>query len=189
MRDTGDIIRKKGDYTQRQGVCDVPISESDLTNNIPVCHSKIRTFEWIIKLITRELSHKKWWSAAKPVVYSEEERELYRLKEETIKQELLRKIVVNIGNPGDMVTGGAFQTLSSDNSRHIICHLVDEQIQDELGQILLGLAAAVKVINSQRRKVNIERFRSLTTEVYSKIVEVFPWAVISPSVHRILAHS
>ena len=37
--------------------------------------------------------------------------------------------------------------------------------------------------------MNIERFQSLTTEVYSKIVEVFPWAVISPSVHRILAHS
>ena len=114
--DTGDIIRKKGDYTQRQGVCDVPITESDLTRNIPVCHSKIRTFEWIIELITRELSHKKWWSAAKPVVYSEEEKELYRLKKETLKQELLRQIAVNIGNPGDMVTGGAFQTLSSDNS-------------------------------------------------------------------------
>ena len=28
--DTGDIIRKKGDYTQRQGVCDVPITEYDL---------------------------------------------------------------------------------------------------------------------------------------------------------------
>ena len=57
--DTGDIIRKKGVYTQRQGVCDVPITESDLTRNIPVCHSKIRTFEWIIELITWELSHKK----------------------------------------------------------------------------------------------------------------------------------
>ena len=122
-------------------------------------------------------------------MYSEEERELYRLKKETLKQELIRQIAVNIGNPGDMVTGGAFQTLSSDNSRNIICHLVDEQIQDGLGQILLGLSAAIKVINSQRRKVNIERFRSLTTEVYSKIVEVFPWAVISPSVQRILAHS
>ena len=111
------------------------------------------------------------------------------MKKETLKQELIRQIAVNIGNPGDMVTGGAFQTLSSDRSRNIICHLVDEQIQDGLGQILLGLSAAIKVINSQRRKVNIERFRSLTTEVYSKIVEVFPWAVISPSVHRILAHS
>ena len=50
------------------------------------------------------------------MVYSEEEKELYRLKKETLKQELLRQIAVNIGNPGDMVTGGAFQTLSSDNS-------------------------------------------------------------------------
>ena len=72
--DTGKIVKKKGDYSTRQGVCDLPITESDLTKNIPVCHSKIRMFEWFIELLVRNLSHKKWYSAAKPVKFSNEDK-------------------------------------------------------------------------------------------------------------------
>jgi hypothetical protein len=39
--DTGVMVRKSGDYSSRQGVCGAPLTESDLTKNIPVCHSKI----------------------------------------------------------------------------------------------------------------------------------------------------
>lgn len=34
----------------------------------------------------------------------------------------------------------------------------------------------------------MEKLRKLVTEVNLKIVQLFPWAVVSPSVHRILAH-
>ena len=54
---------------------------------------------------------------------------------------------------------------------------------------MLGLCAAVKVINSQKRRANVEKLRELTLEVYLTLVTGFPWAVVSPSVHRILAHS
>ena len=61
--------------------------------------------------------------------------------------------------------------------------------KEDLDIILLGLCAVVKVINSQKRKVNVEKLRILAQEVNLKIVTTFPWAAISPSVHRILAHS
>ena len=32
--ETGEIKKKKGDYSTRQGVCGVPITESDLTKSI-----------------------------------------------------------------------------------------------------------------------------------------------------------
>ena len=35
----------------------------------------------------------------------------------------------------------------------------------------------------------LEKLRTLTQEVNMRIVKTFPWAAISPSVHRILAHS
>ena len=54
---------------------------------------------------------------------------------------------------------------------------------------MLGLCALVKVINSQKRRVDVERVRELGKEVNLKIIELFPWAAISPSVYRILAHS
>ena len=114
-------MKKKADYAIRKGVCDVPITESDLTKNIPVCHSKIRAFEWFNELVVREKSHKKWWSVSKPKVsYSNEEKENYKEVREEVKQEFSEKLAVNIGNPGDMVTGNAFKSFSSDHARETI---------------------------------------------------------------------
>ena len=45
------------------------------------------------------------------------------------------------------------------------------------------------MINSQKRKVNVEKLQQLTKETYMKLVQCFPWCVVSPSVHRILGHS
>ena len=39
------------------------------------------------------------------------------------------------------------------------------------------------------RKNNVYKLKELSTDVYVDILETFPWAVISNSVHRILAHS
>ena len=88
-----------------------------------------------------------------------------------------------------MVTGKAFIKFSSDASRSFYVSLVDENQREDFNFILLGLCATVKVINSQKHHINTDRLRELTQEVYEKIVLCFPWAVISPSVHRILAHS
>ena len=37
------------------------------------------------------------------------------------------KVRVNIGNPGDMVTGAAFQKFSSDFARNVLCILLEEE--------------------------------------------------------------
>ena len=66
-------MRKTGDYAKRQGVCGVPVTETDLTKNIPVCHSKIRSFEWIVELVVRYLSHQKWATPSNGVKYTKEE--------------------------------------------------------------------------------------------------------------------
>ena len=88
-----------------------------------------------------------------------------------------------------MVTGASFQKFSSDSARAFFVSLLKEEDAEDFNFILLGLSAAVKVINSQKRRVNTEKLRELSLEVYLRIVERFPWAVISPSIHRILAHA
>ena len=182
-------MKKTGDYKTRQGVCDQPITESDLTKNIPVCHAKIRSFEFIVEVLARQLSHQKWSTPSDPVTYTEAEKEKYKAAREKVKEELYQNLAINIGNPGDMVTGSAFQTFSSDHSRDFICGLVPEHLREYLNFILLGLCSAVKVINSQKRKVNVEKMKKLCTEVNFVLVLFFPWVKVSPSVHRILAHS
>ena len=164
-------------------------SDQDVTKNIPVCHSKIRAFEWSIEFVTRLLSHQKWSTQTKPVRYTEEEKQSYKDARQKLKEDLYHGVALNIGNAGDMVTGPAFKNFSSDTSRNFIVTLVPEDVREAVGQILLGLCAAVKVINSQTTKLNIDKMRLLTQDVNKKIVETFPWAVISPSVHRILGHA
>ena len=87
-----------------------------------------------------------------------------------------------------MVTGQAFKSFSSDSARRLLVTLVKEEHQEDLRYILLGLCSAVKVLNSQKRLVNVEGLRLLCQEVYRRLVQAFPWAIISPSVHRVLAH-
>ena len=187
--DSGEIKKKKGDYSGRQGVCGVPITESDLTKVIPVCHSKIRSFQWVVDLVVRHRSHKKWPSTTNPVRYTKEEVEAYKRAWEEVKEEVYKNLAINIGNPSDMVTGKSFVKFASDSSRAFFVSLVDESVREDFNMILLGLCATVKVLNSQKRRVNVEKLRDLTQEVNMRIATTFPWAAISPSVHRILAHS
>ena len=125
----------------------------------------------------------------KPVKYTEEDKEMYKKVTALVKEIMMEKLGVNIGNPGDLIEGNAFKSFSSDFARDIIGNLVEEKDATVIKEIHLGLCTAVKVINSQKRKVNIEKLRDLTKDVNLKIVEHFPWAIISPSVHRILGHA
>ena len=187
--DTGDIIKKKGDYKQRAGVCGQPITEDDMTKHIPVCHAKIRVFEFTMELVKRELSHQKWYTPTNGVVYTKDEKELYKSSGEVLKEKMKKGLGINIADPGDMVTGAAFQSFSSDFARSLLCSMLDHDKQKVFSEILLGLCTLVKVINSQKRKVDVDRVRALGQQVYLQLVQLFPWIVVSPSVHRILAHS
>ena len=186
---TGEIVKKKNDYADRTGICGKPITEQDLTKQIPVCHSKIRSFEWIIDLVIRARSHKKWYTVTNRVVYTKEDKELYNKARIEVMEVMKTKVGVNIGNPGDMVTGAAFQKFSSDFARNVLCNLLEEEEREDFGEILLGMCTLVKVMNSQKKRVDIDRVRRLGQHVNLLIVKRFPWAAISPSVHRILAHS
>ena len=110
------------------------------------------------------------------------------LAEAFVHDELYQKLALNMGNPGDMIGGNSLKTFSSDEARPVIRIMVNEDVRDSVRDIHLGCCAVVKVLNSQKRKVNVEALRKLCTKVLLIIVEVFPWVVISQSVRRILAH-
>ena len=187
--DTGEVVQAPKDYAKRQGVCGKPITESDLTKNIPVCHSKIRTTEFLAELLTRYLNHQKWWTPTNGVRYTKEEKTSYNNARARLEDDFYQNMAINLGDPGDMVTGNAFHKLASDTSREFVCNIVEEDFREDFSIMLLGLCAAVKIINSQKRKVNVDKFCPMTLEVYIKLIKCFPWCAISPSVHRILAHS
>ena len=99
---------------------------------------------------------------------------MYKKSREEVKEAVYEFLAINIGNPGDMVTGQSFQKFSSDSARAFFVSLLKEEDADDFSFILIGLCAAVKVINSQKRSENTAKLRELTQEVYLKIVERFP---------------
>jgi hypothetical protein len=97
---------------------------------------------------------------------------------------------ISIGNPSDMLKGNNFKTFSSDNARDFLAGLIrDEKLRDPFRRIHLGLCAITRILNSQREKIDTIKYRELCTDIQLKIVTHFPWAKISPSIHRVLAHS
>ena len=65
-----------GDYSTKQGVM------ASLTINIPVCHTKINSFRWIIELLVGYRSHRKWATPTNRVRYTDQEKLLYKAARE-----------------------------------------------------------------------------------------------------------
>jgi hypothetical protein len=189
--DSEQIKKIPGDYAIRQGITGIPLTTADVTKTLPVCHSKIQTFDWVVnRLLVKANSSQKWHSSTTPMRYTVEEKNAEKKAREEIKKELKQKLGINIGDPSDMVTGNRFKTFSSDEAREILASMMKEEtLRDPFKNIHLGLSAIIRVLNSQHQTINLSRYKDLCTSVHLKICENFPWAVISPSIHRVLAHS
>jgi hypothetical protein len=188
--ETGLIPRSTNDYHVRSGLTAAPLTSANVTDHIPVCHAKIRTFEWIIDLLCRENSHQKWSDRFKRQTYSPEEKELFKSEYQKLRSTLNEQLGINIGDPSEMVTGGAFKKFSTDTARSILANFIkDESKQESFKKIHLQICAVVLVLNSQKRKIQTEKLRTVCTDTNLEIRKTFPWAILSPSLHRILGHS
>ena len=113
----------------------------------------------------------------------EERRRCLQILQAEVKQQL----GLDIGSAGDMDTGNKFHRFSTDAAREVLANLVtDESAREPFKEIHLRLCAIVRVMNSQQREINVPLYRELCTSVYLKLVQCFKWAVISPSLHRVM---
>jgi hypothetical protein len=185
------IKKLPGDYQERQGVTGIPLTSANLASVIPVCHAKIHTFDWVVnRLMVKMNSHQKWHSVTNPVRYTVEEKSEEKNARESLKESIKSSLGINIGDAKDMVTGNKFKAFSSDESREVLTNLIkEESAKESFREIHLGLCAIIRVLNSQHRSINLSLYKDLCTSVNLKICESFPWAIVSPSIHRVLAHS
>ena len=84
-----------------------------------------------------------------------------------------------------------FYNLSSDEGRAYLTELLqvrsgdDPRLRENFKEIVTGLCCLIRVLNSSETAVNMFKYRALCKSVYLKIVETFPWATISQSMHRV----
>jgi hypothetical protein len=186
--EAGHIPSAPGDYADRKGATGVPIvKKADVCSVIPVCHVKIHTFAWFIKLMVRENSHQLWHQSHAPVRFTPEQKKDEKEARAEIKAVVMKELGINIGDASDMLTGNQFFKFSE--ARDFFAGLLhDETKREDFKEIHLGMCSIVRVLNTQRRKVDMAKLRFLGNEIYMLMAETFPWAAISTSLHRVLGH-
>ena len=91
---------------------------------------------------------------------------------------------------GTSSTGNVARKAFSDECKYIDCVLivVENQHRPALSRIHSHLAAIQRIFNSDRR-VETEKLGNLCRTTYLLILDSFPWASITPKLHKLLAHS
>ena len=57
--------------------------------------------------------------------------------------------------------------------------ILHSDIKESFKGIILGLCAVVLILNSQLAEVNTTKVKEISFDAYLKILETFPWCVIS----------
>ena len=107
-----------------------------------------------------------------------------------VREFLWERLSIRIAYPTSHVVRICFQR-KNDNDRDFlywVTTLIPVQYHLPLTSIHTYLSVILRIFNSDER-IDIEKFTTLCLDTYELIIESFPWASITPTLHKILAHS
>ena len=117
---------------------------------------------------------------------------------ELVRGFLWEKLNVRIDFPtsqgGKTSTGSvvraSFQRMNDDNKdfSYWISALIPCEYHQSLTVIYTNLVVILLIFNSDERIGN-EKFTTLCRDTYELIIQTFPWVSITPTLHKVLAHS
>ena len=201
----GAIKKGRKDYKTRKGITDLPKTEADICRSIAVLHLKIKVVEWFKTFMIRLNTTRRWRSSWDPVkVVPGDEK---KMKEELnrLGPKIRREIGVDIDKPDSLPTGPMFYKFSTDAARKSLVDCLihyekgyklsesedeeDKRVVKAFEKVHIQLCAIVRIINSQHRVINVEKFKQLCIDCNVTVLMEFDWAKLTNSVHRCLAHS
>ena len=93
------------------------------------------------------------------------------------------------GHGGTTTTGNvARRVLFQENIRKIILEHITPGFREDTGILVQNLAIIQRIVTSSR-KVKVDDFRNFCYDTYRFLLEEFPWASITPTVHKVMTHS
>jgi hypothetical protein len=117
--------------------------------------------------------------------------EAEKLVKDLMWDQLNIKIAASGGGPthsGSSDTGNNARKFFSEAQRKIVVNMFLEK-RSEVEIIIQGLSVILRVVSSDARVHDMDGFRDLCKDTYTTILQTFPYALVSLSVHRLLAHS
>ena len=202
----GKIKTGRKDYATRKGITNLPKTTADICRSIAVLHLKIKTVEWFcVSFMVRLNTTRRWQAAHDPQKFSKADENKMKDELKRLRHEVKKDIGIDIGKPDSLPTGPMFYKFSTDSARQSLVQMLihpregyklvesqdeeDKKLVEAFNTIHIQLCAIVRIINSQHRKINVEKFREMCINCNVTFLENFDWAKLSPSLHRALAHS
>ena len=197
----GELVKSKGDYDKRKGVVRSPTIEKDIESCQPL-HLLLRTTDFAKKLVIHEKAGIIHWSESVEYADSGFVKDALSDIQLHMKRETGLKIdyADTGGHGGTTTTGNTARKLMYDEKcSSEFLSLVPEHRRENLKKLWRYLAIILRVISCNTKVKNLDKFESLCRETYKFILDnwppvkigkkVVPQVVISPSVHKLLAHS
>jgi hypothetical protein len=183
------LIRKRGDYEQRQGVTQIPLTTQDINRAPRALHQRMRGLSWYEQFIYRTRAEVKLWKSGRMTENQKERIEKSR-KEwlAAMAQETGLVLDTPTSKGGTTDTGNAAWRFFSPEVLPVLERLLPDQYKEPVLHIHHGLSVIFRVMSSTR-KVDWMRLQVLCTQIYVFILTVFPWVNISQSLHEVLGHS
>ena len=196
--DNGNIVSSKGDYAVRQGVTNEPILKKNVLSAQPL-HGRMRSFDFYMKLATHlkaglDPKSSNFWSESKSrydlqfIKSAKEDIQTYLKNHRGIKLD----IPDGVGARGTTTTGNIARRLMNNDksgSRDHFTECIPPQYKEQFASILSRHAIVLNVLNSKKEIKQIEQLREFSHSIYRDILLWFPKAHITPTVHKMLAHS
>ena len=197
--DDGSVKKIKDDYDSRAGQTGEPIPTNEV-QSVQVLHALLRCFDFVMKIIIHLKANVYEWSEAKTSHYYQ----FLTGEKAQLQQDLLGfngvKWDIPDGSRGGTSTTGntARVLLYKKKNRDFIIGKLDEKHQQLMSEVMLRFSVILRVM-STKGEVNVDAYKKYCTELYLILINNFPrvvnkkqpgpWISITPSVHKLLAHS
>ena len=196
---TGKIKKKTGDSEERGGQVHRPkVRHLPVNLVLPATHLKINVVTYIFEnFLPKQNSHQNSHTVTNKGKYTEAEKDHFKEARQELRDFVHEAVGIAFGgssNRDKQSRGGWFHKFAGDDVREKVVQQLKDPVdqqdkQLQFSEFLLRLFAIIKVINSQHHEVNVPKFFKVCKEAYVLFVKTFPWARMTGTIHRGLAHS
>ena len=176
-----------------------PILKKNVLSAQPL-HGRLRGLDFYIKLIThlkagQNPNDKHFWSESKKSADLNTIKEAKHSMQKYLKEMpggIRLDIPDGVGCGGTTTTGNVARRLMNNDrhgSRDHLLNNVPEHYKEYVSSLLIRHGVILNVFNSKKQVKQLDEFKTYCHNVYSDLLTWFPHAHITPTVHKILAHS
>ena len=90
---------------------------------------------------------------------------------------------------GSSLTGNLARRFFDQECMKLLSKVVKKPQLNIIEKLHLNLQVILRIISSKDEKINIEKFSILCIDTYVHILTNFKWVDLTPTVHKVLAHS